>query len=401
MSDPQTRRLLLLTDFGDDIGDQAVMAGFATLLSTVSERVGIDVTLDQSSLRTLPFRPSTIETINDGYDLVVVAGAAFEAAGSASGWGFDIPEDLLESLSIPLVVYAAGRDERRYASTPGLSEEAARHLDATAHRAASFSVRDHGTIEFLRELGAKADMHFVPDPAIHVEPARVHLPQLQSERPIIAVCLRLENAHELVPPPFAESFENYVKAVVGALTQLVKDDGFQVAFTPHLLTKHDVEVGQLLSASLPEGSLIQLHEAFPGLYAGPDLETPSLIAGVYQRASVVLGQRLHSLTLPFSVSTPTVSIASARSTAAVHRELGMPDWMRLDVSEPERDITAEHIASTLRRTVQERRELAALAFVRRGELITQARAHASEWMTRTLLGADALPSTPTLRAVAS
>ena len=47
----------------------------------------------------------------------------------------------------------------------------------------------------LRErFGVDGGVSFVPDCALHVEPERIHLPALRSDRPTIGVCLRLDRA---------------------------------------------------------------------------------------------------------------------------------------------------------------------------------------------------------------
>ncbi len=380
----RARRILLLNGFGNNIGDQAIFSGFVRVFGDAADAAGVDVTMDQTFIYSFPFRESTIETVNQGYDLVVFGGGGFiyhrEHDQTASGWGFDIPERLIRTLTTPFAIYATGYNYRAYAQTH-FPERTASHMRETVARAAHFSVREHGSIAMIEEqFGVRDPMSFVPDAALHVEPSRVHLPQLQADKTPVALCLRLDKAQERFPPPFRENFEHFVQTLVESLRRLIVEDNCQIVFTPHLLTRPDIEIGQLLKASLPPGSVVLLHEAIPSIYAGADLEYPGVLAGVYQRMQVVLGQRLHSLIMPFAVGTPVVSMTSTASSAWMQEEFGMPAEMHLDLMEVERDVTVDRFVGALRGALANRAELSERAFVRRNELVAIARRE-----TRTLI----------------
>ncbi|MCA9608614.1 MAG: polysaccharide pyruvyl transferase family protein [Myxococcales bacterium] len=400
--DPHHRRVLCLNGYGNNLGDQAIFAGFLKVFLAATEAAELEVTLDQSFIYGFPFRPETIATVNEHYDLVVLAGGGFiyhrPHDGSASGWGFDIPEELIPTLRVPYAIYSTGYNYRAFAEER-FPPQTASHLRATVRHAAHFSVREHGSMRILREeYGVTDPIDFVPDAALHVQPIHAHLPQLDPDRPSIGLCLRLDRADERFPPPFAESFEHYVRTLVESMRRQVVEEGCQVVFTPHLLTKTDVEVGALLKQSLPAGSVVLLHEAIPSLYGPASLELPGVLAGVYRRLDTVLGQRLHSLILPFAVGTPVVSITSTESSAWMQEEFGMPSWMHLDISRPERDVTVERITSALWRARYEREELSLHALERRAVLAMQARRATAKMVETTL----ALPETilPPLQAVA-
>jgi len=398
MTAPRSRRVLVLNGFGNNLGDQAIFAGFADVFGEAVDRAGLDVTLDQSFVYDFPFRRETIETLNAHYDLVVLGGGGIlyhrPQDGSPSGWGFDIPQELLRTLTVPYAVYSTGYNYRAYASEHFPAHTAA-HVRETVRRAAHFSVREPGSIRMMRErFGVDGGVELVPDCALHVEPARVHLPQLAADRPTIGLCLRLDRAQERFAPPFAQSFEHFVRTMIDSLRAMIERDGCQVVFTPHLLTPNDVEVGELLKASLPAGSIVLLHEAMPALYTGASLERPSLLAGVYQRCAAVLGQRLHSLIVPFAVGTPVVSVASTASSAWMQEYFGVDARFHLDLTRPETDVTVERMTGALREAIAERMTLSEHAFVRRGELVSVARERTRELVDRTLARPAAAAEAP-------
>ncbi|HJL15033.1 MAG TPA: polysaccharide pyruvyl transferase family protein [Sandaracinaceae bacterium LLY-WYZ-13_1] len=393
-TDSFTARVLVLNGFGNNLGDQAIFAGFVQHFGEAAAEAGVDVTVDQSFVYDFPFRESTIATVNESYDLVILGGGGIlyhrPRDASASGWGFDIPEALIETLEVPFAIYAAGYNYRAFAEAH-FPEHTAAHVRETVRRAAHFSMREHGSIRMLRErFGVTEGVRFVPDLALHVEPARVHLPRLDPARKPVGVCLRLDKARERFGEPFAERFERFAGALVESARQLVEEDGRQIVFTPHLLTRTDLEVAELLRASLPEGSLLLLHEEIPSLYQAATLDNPAVLAGVYRKLDVVLGHRLHSVVIPFSVQTPAVSISSTASNAWIQEELGVPAEMHLDLCEPERDVRTERIVGALRRASADRAALSERAFVRKTELVRVARDETRALVEATL-GADAAP----------
>jgi len=402
---PEKRRILLLNGFGNNIGDQAIFTGFVRVFGDAADAAGVDITMDQSFIYGFPFRESTIETVNRNYDLVVFGGGGFiyhrDHDQTASGWGFDIPEELISTLTTPFAIYSTGYNYRAYAKSH-FPPRTASHIRETVARAAHFSVREHGSMEMIKEtFGVQEGMSFVPDAALHVQPTRVHLPQLRSDKTQVGLCLRLDRAQERFPPPFTENFEHFVETLVESLRRMVVEDNCQIVFTPHLLTKPDIDIGELLKARLPPGSVVLLYQAIPSIYQTADLAHPGVLAGVYKRMDVVLGQRLHSLIMPFAVGTPVVSMTSTASSAWMQEEFGMPPEMHLDLMEMERDVTVGRFTGALRSTLLNRTELAERAFLRRAELIAIARKGTRKLIDDTLARPRGLRMVPNHAAVAS
>ena len=380
------RHVLLLNGFGTNLGDQAITAGFLRLFSAAADGVA-DVTFDHHFIFSYAIRAADIERINATYDLIVLCGGGFlydrPDESTASGWGFDVPEELLGALTVPIAVYGAGYNYRRF-SEPHFPEFTASHVRETVARSAHFSVREHGSARMLREaFEVDHEVDVVPDCALHVEP---HYVDLSDKRPSVAVCLRLDRPHHRFPPPFPESLRDFMAALVVALKHLV-ESGYQVVYTPHLLTSHDVEAGDLLAANLPAESFVRLYDALPSLYgAGVDLKRPSVLAGVYEQMDVVIGQRLHSLVVPFAVGTPCVSMTSIDTSAWMQAELGNPAWMHIDSSVP---VSAKQIVDAVTRASAEREAWRGPALERRDALRARGEAAMRRMVVETLGGSDA------------
>ena len=124
-------RMLLLNGFGNNLGDQAIFAGFGNAFEEASNRVGVDIQVEQSFIYNFRFRDSNIDAINEAYDLIMLGGGGFiyhrAHDDSPSGWGFNISEEILERLTVPLAVYGSGYNFRAYAPE-AVPSYAASHL---------------------------------------------------------------------------------------------------------------------------------------------------------------------------------------------------------------------------------------------------------------------------------
>ena len=309
MTDNAQRRVLVLNGNGNNLGDQAIFAGWLRVFGDAVDAAGLDVIVDQSFIYDLPFREETIATINQSYDLLVMGGGGFlyhrGADKSASGWGFDIPEELIPSLEVPFAIYSTGYNYRAFAPEH-FPAHTASHVRATVKHAAHFSVREHGSVKKLEEaFGVSEGVSFVPDCALHVEPARVHLPRLDPSRKSLGLCLRIDRPEERFPAPFSQSFERYIQTLVETCKQLVEEDGYQIVFTPHLLTAGDLEVGVGRAAG----------------DVGPvDRRRRRLLGGCAPRSPRILSccstRRCRPSTRARTCSTPACSPASTRSSTS-------------------------------------------------------------------------------------
>lgn len=410
------KRVLVLNDYGPDLGDQAIFAGLLAVLGHAAERYGVDLIVDQNRMDDLPFREETIATVNAHYDALLLGGGAClghraasttdvptnhaptnhartSHARTKSGWDFDIEEALLPSLRVPLCVYAVGFHPLCPAVADAPSAEpdpTASHVRAVVRRAAHFSVRERSALRRLQKRFSVEDtIALMPDPAMNVDALPAYVPGLAATDKAVGVCLQLDRAQVHFPPPFQPRFEHYLRVLIEALRALSEEDGYRVVLMPHRVTSLDVEVARLLTSSLKEGSVIVLPEAMPSLYDAPSLENPGVLKGVYERMTMVFGQPLHAQLLPFSVGTPVVSIGGAGGSGdpmrAVQEELGAPAHFHIDVRRFDAEVQVERLLPALREAAARREELKRQALLRRDEFVSLARRHTGEMVAQVLL----------------
>lgn len=348
----------MLSGISNNIGDQAIFAGFAKVFGEACDEAGIDVEVDVAFIYEMRIREAELAEINERYDAVILAGGGYiyhrPDDESASGWGFDIPEDMLARLRPKLAVYAAGYNYRAHAGDH-FPERAAPHIRATFAKAAHFSVREHGSAAMLRErFGVEGPIDVVPDGAIHCEPVPCPVP-MDSERYQVAVCLRLDALRERFL-----NFERFLTELCSALETLA-DDGAEIVYLPHLLTPTDALVISRLRQYVP---LVSVSDRAPGLYSGAGPGVGEALMGLYSLMDVVIGQRLHSLVMPFARGVPVVSMTSTLSSLWMQRYFGVDDRYHLDVD----TLTADSLVSAVRSALRHRAALSSHAVARSAEL---------------------------------
>jgi polysaccharide pyruvyl transferase WcaK-like protein len=387
-------RLLLLNNVGSDVGEHALFSGLVNLLGDAADEIGIELDVDQVSLNGLRLDPRNVQQINEDYDLAILGGGNLlddRSVQTVSGWGFDIPDSLLPTLTVPLAVYAVGFEQVR--SDLKLAQRTIRHLKKTLESAAHFSVREPGSRQLLSDqLRVPSEsMGLVPDPGLSVGPASVSLPGVN--RRTIAVSLHQADQRH----PVQDRFERLLAALGQALRELVEQDRVNVLLVPHQVSPASLNAAKALARALPEGSFQSLVELAPKLYQHPDPRNAGVFCGIYQRVGAVIGQPFHSLVLPFGVGTPTLSLASSDANRWAHEWYGMPSEMHIDTHEFEPDGLATEITDRVRQLLAQRALLQQCSFLRRAELQQLAVGQIRKLFSSTL---RRQPATPPLEATA-
>lgn len=367
MSPTPHRRLLVLNGFERDLGEEASLLGLAILADGWSEALGIHLVVDQARPDELPLRESTIATINEAYDLVLVGpGAVLGAApgaATASGWGLDIPRELLGELTVPFgLLGVAWPDLPREG---GLAPEARTHLEATCSRAAFVTARDEGTAEALgAEVGHVPPI--APDPAILIETSRGSLVDgLDPRRPTIVLDLRLDRPDARFGAPLDVRFERLMGELIGALRGLIEEHRVQVVYAPLHRHPDDEHLGRLLAAMLPVGSVVVLPDVAPELWEDPELGGAGHLLHLFRQAQVVVGMHPQTPVLGLVSGTPVVTLSRAASVRWTHEATGWPDELFIDLARFDEEVRRARFARSVELALAEQTTLRAEATIRR------------------------------------
>ena len=249
--------------------------------------------------------------------LIVGGGGLFlpdTAPNGNSGWQWNVTDDVLARIDVPLVVFAVG-----YNMFPGQTFAGgrfARSLRTLVERSIFVGLRNHGSVDRVRELlpGHLADRvgwqpcpttitDLLPDPPGRADPAG---------SPTEPGDVLLNCAFDRAGRRFGDDYGTFL----GQLRDWVVDtrERVDVRYAAHCVDDQRL-VGDLrreYGITLPvipmyDHSSAQIHER-------------------YRRARLVVGMRGHAAMIPFGCRTPIISLISHPKLGYFLDDIGRPEW---------------------------------------------------------------------------
>ncbi|MFG3158280.1 polysaccharide pyruvyl transferase family protein [Streptomyces sp. NPDC048232] len=255
---------------------------------------------------------AALEQLNARRGVVVGGGGLFLPDTSPNGnshWQWNVPDDLLARVTAPLAVFAVGYNvfdgqlyrRRRFAES----------LRVLVERSAFFGLRNHGSIDRVREL----------------------LPAPLRDRVRYQPCPTTV-ARQLLPGRF-EAVERTDTVLVNcaydrAGLRFGHDYGHFLAQTAHALGALRERADVRYAAHMPADERF-VHDlrrehgiALPvePLYAMSN----DAIRDLYARVRLVIGMRGHAGMIPFGCGTPILSLVSHPKLAYFLSDIGRPEW---------------------------------------------------------------------------
>lgn len=255
-----------------------------------------------------------VSWINKHSGGVVVGGGGLflrdTAANKNSGWQWNVSEEHLGALEVPLVVYAVGYNRfRGQAEFDAVFET---HLRSVVERSAFFGVRNHGSMRALRQyLPGELHDRVVWQPCPTTVLSYLHedataRPQ-QSSR-----VLGLNLAFDRMDMRLGEDVDAVLASVARAARRLA-DSGWTIRLMVHDPT--DAEVVPWL-------------ERFDVPFTTVDLScsTPASIIDAYRGIGLAIGMRGHAQMIPFGIGAGIISLISHDKMQWFLEDLGHPEW---------------------------------------------------------------------------
>ncbi|MFC8731689.1 polysaccharide pyruvyl transferase family protein [Luteimicrobium sp. NPDC057192] len=259
------------------------------------------------------FDDARVELANAQRALVVGGGGLFlpdTAPNGASGWQWNVPRASLDRLEVPLHVFAVGYNLFRGQSfRTDLFRES---LVALTDRAAQVGLRNHGSIERVREL-LPAALHdkvtYVPCPTTVL---RLVHPDPPAATPGSGR-VYLNAAYDRSERRFADGYPRFLAAMAGYVTAL-RAEGAEVALTAHLDSDERLAT-DLAAQHGVDAPVVPMYRM-----------TPDEGYRLYADASLVVGMRGHATMIPFGLGTPVLSLVSHPKTRYFLEDLRRPEW---------------------------------------------------------------------------
>ena|GEM_PF-1160237 len=335
-------------DFSSNVGDEAY---FAAMVDLFRERLGdhIDIVKFANEPETVMKRYN-IGAIYSGHGLKRRLAALWPtiraiAAADVYVWGGgQMPLDSHGVLSVlyrfhrPLLAKLLGTPVMGYATGAGpLDMPHSRFIVRHCMKAFDvITVRDHCSVELLREIGVRKPIHETIDSAVVLDPAPaarveqiLRVENVPLDRPLVGVAPwgpAFKKLKSIVPVIFRKKhfsredklrFEEHCEIMASALDSFIERHGVSVIFVamdPSQAHGFDDKVAELTRQKMKHSD--RTHLLLGSRYH------PKEIKGVFGRCEIVAGSRLHGLIMATGEMVPTVGICFAEKTRDFARLTG-------------------------------------------------------------------------------
>jgi hypothetical protein len=325
---------------GDRVLTEAVRRCFRT---DTGPRSWISVPVHQR------FDQRRLAEVNAGDALIVGGGGLFTpdlAPNGHSGWQWNVPDDLLGRIDVPLVVFAVGYTMFEGQQFSALGGGRFRESLRTLVEAATFiGLRNHGSVDRVRELLPAALADRVrwqpcpttlgpPSPAGPVEPDQPTQPT-QPAGSAESGAVLLNCAYDRPGQRYGDGYGRFL----GQLRDWVLSTGrrAEVKYVAHCVEdeKFVVDLRREHGLTLP---VIPLYD-----------RTPEQTHAVYRAARLVVGMHGHAGMIPFGCGTPIISLISHPQLGFFLDDIERPEW-GLSIRDPQlsgrlRELTAQLLDS--------------------------------------------------------
>lgn len=261
-----------------------------------------------------------LDLINRQRAVVVGGGGLFlpdTSPNANSGWQWNVPEEMLRRIEVPLSVYAVGYN--LFAGQTFHGDLFRRNLVALAEQAVLIGLRNTGSLKAVRSLlpdRLHDRLRFVPCPTTILQHIHPGLPPARSGTGVVL----LNAAYDRAERRFGAGYDEFLLQM-RQFVAAVRAAGAELRFAAHL--------------PADERLVRDLADRFGIVLPVEPLYNLTLEQGytVYRAASVVIGMRGHASMIPFGLGTPVLSIVSHPKLRYFCEDIGRPDWA-FDVDDP-------------------------------------------------------------------
>ncbi|MEU1701669.1 polysaccharide pyruvyl transferase family protein [Streptomyces sp. R17] len=255
---------------------------------------------------------AALEELNARRGVVVGGGGLFLPDTSPNGnshWQWNVPDTLLERLTAPLAVFAVGYNV--FDGQPYRRARFAESLRVLVERSAFFGLRNHGSIDRVRELlpaGLRDRVRYQPCPTTV---ARRLVPgwtdPAERTDTVLVNC-----AYDRAGLRFGHDYGHFLAQTAFALRGL--RERADVRYAAHMPADERFvdDLRRVHGLTLP---VEQLYE-----------RTNGEIRALFRTSRLVIGMRGHAGMIPFGCGTPILSLVSHPKLAYFLSDIGREEW---------------------------------------------------------------------------
>ncbi|MEV0849757.1 glycosyltransferase [Streptomyces sp. NPDC049954] len=258
------------------------------------------------------FDRAALDRVNARRGLVIGGGGLFipdTAPNGNSGWQWNVPDELLAAIEVPILVHAVG-----FNAFDGQSYRHRRFRDSLqllVEQSSFFGLRNHGSIDKVRSM-LPARLHdrvrFQPCPTTVTR----HLVRGWQDPASREDTILLNAAYDRAGLRFGHDYGHFLAETAKAVRRL--GDLAEVKIAAHALDDERIafDLRREHGISLP---VLPLYD-----YGNDE------IRDTYARTRLVIGMRGHAGMIPFGCGTPIISLVSHPKMAYFLADIERPDW---------------------------------------------------------------------------
>lgn len=322
----------------NNTGDEAVLEAFIDFLRSRMPDVEVVVLSADPKLTAETYKVKSVGR----FDLLAVFGELRRCDLLVSGGG-SLLQDVTGTKSIPyyLGIIAMARMLKVKVSifAQGIGPVSRSFFKRAIYRAFkrvdSISVRDRGSLQFLRSIGVdRTDVHVVSDPAFCLNPVEVP-DRLAGKVDENTIVFAVRKWNGLIR-------EETVASCIDRMCERIGTKAVLMAFQ----SDEDLKFA--------EGIAEMSRSAVEVVSCNLD---PKIVEGIISHAGLVVGMRLHSLILAVSCSVPCAGISYDPKVDEFFKGLGLDEVVSLDDMAVEDDGGTEMLCDLVERSWYERKAL--------------------------------------------
>lgn len=311
--------------WSDNYGDRILQKANSDLLKEKIQNIDIVYINCQKTY----FSPQLIDYMNKDADMLFIAGGGLifnrPQDKSYSGWQWNIRQDDLRRINIPIVVNAIGYNKFPH-DNAGFKSGMWEHIQETIDKSMLFSVRNNGTLQTLKDNGINiSKVCITPDCGMFIKPEKFLHPIFKTDGPKIGLNWATDRANQR----FNNDGVNKLKLVLDFCKYLTIKYNATIYLLEHLMPnelneKTKIETRKLFKEILQEKGRIIYDELNQELYPMFDYNAP-FFADIYKQMDLVLGKRGHSSIVSFGMNTPFISLGQHNKVKWFLEDLNMSD----------------------------------------------------------------------------
>ena len=300
---PRARKIYHVGGWKRNYGDLAIQYSMVDTLSEDSRHKLLFIPIEIKD--GFKITKEIVNVMNVEGDMLLVGGGGMIMKGdgfeTVSGWQFNITDEALELLDIPLVIYGIGHN---VFEGDRLSKETIDHLKRTQEKSELFSVRDHGTNNFLVGCGLTPS-EVIPDPAMFCPSMDVDLSCFIDTTDPLLVGVNL--AGDRLDQRFRYPSDK-VALYKRFRNLMLHNKKIHLILLPHMF--YDMSILHGLQEYVEDlGRCTNIADVFPEMFPETLPMVPKLV-GIYEQMSFVFGVRGHSNILSFGAGACTVGLGN-------------------------------------------------------------------------------------------